>query len=115
MTQSFAITADTRDMYKDGGKNLVMVSGVDAIAQNCSTAMRAQKGEMQYNMQGGMPMMATAFNQYDPIAFEAAARKVLRGVDGVTGIAAFNVTRSTNTLNYTATVNTIFGSVQISG
>jgi hypothetical protein len=77
--------------------------------------MRAQKNEMQYDMTGGMPMAATAFDTYDPIAFEAAARKVLRGVAGVTGVAAFAVTQSNGALQYGAELNTIYDTVIVQG
>jgi hypothetical protein len=115
MTQSIAIDPDDYDLFLDGNSNLAMVSGVDAIAQNTATAMRALKNEMQYAMQDGMPMFATAFNTYNPIAFEAAARKVIGKVDGVTGITSFAVTRVKNQLVYAANVTTIFGTTTVQG
>lgn len=107
--QSIAINEDG-DMYLNGSRNLVMVTGADAVGQNCVTAMRAQRGEMQYALTSGMPTAATAFDRYDPIAFEAAARKVIRAVSGVVAVTAFTVTASDNVLSYTATISTIYGS-----
>lgn len=114
MVQSLAID-ENGDLFTDGNNNLGMVSGADAVGQNCVTAMRAQRGEMQYAMQDGMPTAATAFDRYNPIAFEAAARKVIRAVAGVTNITAFNVARVGNNLNYTATIQTIYGQTTITG
>lgn len=112
MVQSIAID-DNGDMFLDGNSNLGMVSGADAVGQNCVTAMRAQKGEMQYALQSGMPTMATAFDRYDPIAFEAAARKVIRAVVGVVSVTAFSVVQVGNELQYAATIQTIYGSTAI--
>jgi hypothetical protein len=112
MAQSFAID-DKGDMYLTGSNDLAMVSGAAAVAQNCVTAMRAQKYEMQYAMQEGVPTAATAFEKYNPVAFEASARKVLKAVPGVVSVTAFSVKRVQNTLNYDATIQTIYGTTTI--
>lgn len=114
MVQSIAIDANG-DTFLDGNNNLAMVSGADAVGQNCVTAMRAQKGEMQYAMQNGMPMAATAFETYNPVAFEAAGRKVLLAVVGVVKVTSFNVQRVQNQLQYAATIKTIYGPTTIAG
>jgi hypothetical protein len=114
MVQSIAINANG-DMYLDASGNIAWVTGIDAVSQNSATAMRAQRNEMQYDQTGGMPMGATAFDTYDPVAFEAAARQVLLAVDGVTGVTAFSVTKSGNQLQYSATLSTIYGPTVISG
>jgi hypothetical protein len=113
MVQSWAINANG-DLYRDANGNMALVSGADAVGQNCVTAMRAQRGEMQYNLTGGMPMGATAFETYNPAAFEAAARKVLGAVAGVVAVTDFAVSRSGNALNYSATIETIYGATFIS-
>jgi hypothetical protein len=114
MVQSVAINANG-DMFVDGSGNVAFVSGAAAVGQNCVTAMRAVKGEMQYALTSGMPYAATAFNTYNPIAFEAAARKVIGGVTGVIAVTAFTVTLISNTLTYLATISTIYGSTTITG
>lgn len=113
MVQSVAINANG-DLFLDGNGNVAMVSGIDAVAQNCLTAMRAQQGEMQYDLTSGMPMAATAFNTLNPVAFAAAGRKVLAGVDGVTQVTSFVVTQNGTALDYTATIQTIYGPTTIS-
>jgi hypothetical protein len=114
MVQSIAINANG-DMYLDASGNVAMLSGAAAVAQNCVTAMRAQRGEMQYAMSNGMPSAATAFDTYDPVAFEAAARKIIKGVTGVTGIASFAVVLANNALNYSVEINTIYGTTTVQG
>lgn len=114
MVQSVAINANG-DMYRDSTGNIAMVSGADAVGQNCITAMRAVKGEMEYDQTGGMPYAATAFQTYNPIAFEAAARKVLGAVTGVTAVTSFTVTKTGNDLVYAASISTIYGPTTITG
>ena len=114
MVQSIAINANG-DMYLDGSGNIAMVSGADAVGQNCVTAMRAVKGEMEYDLTGGMPYAATAFQTYNPIAFEASARKIIGAVTGVTAVTAFVVNKLQNTLQYTASIQTIYGPTTITG
>lgn len=114
MTFTFAIN-ENGDTYLDGNGNIATLTGAEAVGQNCVTAMRAQRGEMQYAMQDGMPTAATAFDTYNPIAFEAAARAVIKKVQGVISITSFTVKRVENTLNYAATIQTIFGQTTIQG
>lgn len=114
MVQSVAINANG-DTYLDASGNLAMVSGVGAVSQNCVTAMRAVKGEMQYNLTGGMPYAATAFNTYNPIAFEAAARKIIGAVTGVTAVTSFAVTKVGGALQYSASIQTIYGPATVTG
>ncbi|AAT37773.1 gp09 [Burkholderia phage BcepB1A] len=114
MAFTFAINKNG-DTYLDGNGNITVLTGADAVGQNCVTAMRAQRAEMQYAMQDGMPMAATAFDSYNPVAFEAAARRVIKKVQGVTAITSFTVKRIENTLNYSATIQTIYGQTTIQG
>lgn len=113
MAQTIAIDANG-DMFLTGG-NVTMLTNADAIGQDCITAMRAQLGEMQYAMQSGMPYFKTAFNTFTPIAFASAGKKVIRAVQGVVDVTQFNVQLIDNVLNYTATIETIFGQTFING
>lgn len=113
MAQTIAINANG-DMYLTGG-NVTLLSGADAVGQDCVTAMRTVIGEMQYEIQNGMPYFQTAFNRYDPFAFEAAARGVIGAVVGVDSITAFTVQVIGNALTYTATIETIYGPTFING
>lgn len=115
MAQTFACDPLNYDYYLDAAGNLAMLTGADAVGQDCVTAMRAQRGEMQYAMLDGMPMRATVFDRYNAPAFEASARKVIKAVTGVVRITAFSATVANNKLSYTATIETVYGTTYISG
>jgi len=113
MTQSIALI--NNDIGLDQFGNLGFVAGINAVMQNCQTAMLAQMGEMMYAMSSGMPTLQTAWNNYNPRQFESAARAVLMAVYGVTSVQSFSAQLSNNVLTYGATIQTIYGVTQING
>ena len=113
MTTSLALNANN-DIYIGADGNLATVTGIDAAIQNCKTAMQAQQGEMMYAMLNGMPTRATVWDNFNPSLFEAAGRSILAGVQDVTGVAAFTITRTENVLTYTAVIVTIYGTGTVS-
>lgn len=112
MAFTFALD-ENGDTYLDKTGDIAVLTGINAVSQNCVTAMRAQRGEMQYAMDAGMPMAATAFDKFNPFAFESFARDVLLAVDGVDSVTDFNVSVNGNTLSYSATIQTIYGQTTI--
>lgn len=114
MTQSMTINSN-RDIYMGADKKIAFVTGKAACAQNSATAIRAQLGEMIYATGDGMPMQSTAFDKYDPIGFEMAARAILLKVTDVLDVISFSVTRQNNSLVYSATLSTIYGEVVVNG
>lgn len=113
MTQSIGLDANG-DIHTANG-NLVFVSSLSAVMQNCQTAMLAQRGEMMYATDTGMPTLQTAWNNYSPQQFEAAARAVITAVSGVVSVLAFSAKLTDGTLSYSATINTIYGVSSING
>ncbi len=113
MTQSFA-TNSTNDLFLDASGNLAFVSGIYAAEQNCKTAMLMLQGEAMYAKQSGMPYQTTAWDNYQPILFEAAARNVLLAVQDVVEVIAFDQSLIDNVLRYEATIRTIYGTVTFS-
>lgn len=111
---SFAVNSNN-DLFIDASGNLAFVSNVDAIGQNCQTAVKAQRGEMILAMNKGMPTRATAWDTYNPSQFEAAVRSIILSVDGVLSIPSFSMIKQNNDLTYIASIHTIFGPVQING
>lgn len=99
----------TQDLYRGADGNLPILRGIDAVAQNCRTAMLAQRGEMIYHVDEGMPTRATAFNRLNAAQFEAAARAILMGVEGVNSILAFEVGQTGDRVIYSASIETIYG------
>jgi len=112
--RSLAIDSNN-DIVLGADKNLALVSGPDAIAQNCTTAVQALQNEMMYAMQNGMPMFQTAWDNFNPYQFEAAARNTLAAVEGVLSVQSFALTSANNALSYTAQITTTFGPLTING
>ncbi len=111
--RTFAINA-TNDLYLGHNGQLAIATDLQAVLHCCKTAMQAQLGEMQYEMQRGMPDFETAFNTYNPAQYEAAGRSTLTAVTGVVQVLSFSVTRHNGQLIYTATIQTVYGEGNIS-
>lgn len=104
------------DMYIDPATgDQAILTGAAAVAQLCKSRIEAQRGEMRYAADQGMPTRATAFDTFNPHQFEAAARTIILGTTDVTGIESFSMYRDGNTLNYTAVITTNYGSTTIGG
>jgi hypothetical protein len=114
MTQTLA-TDERNDLVLDRIGRVMMLSGADAVAANCRTAIQAQRGEMQFAADKGMPTFATAWNRYRPVQFEAAARTIIRAVPGVLSVESFTVQRRGEILGYTAVIRTIYGGAVVNG
>jgi hypothetical protein len=101
------------DLVTDAAGNLRVLTGLDAVAADCRSAMQAQLGEMVYAQDRGIPTLATIWNQYNPAQFEAAGRRALLRIPDVTGVESIIVTRDGGTVRYTATIRTIYGETTI--
>lgn len=115
MTTRTIETTAANDIALDVNGNVSIVTGLDAVIGNCKTAIQAQRGEMQYAVNTGMPTLATAWENYNPIQFEAAARTILKAVPDVIEVESFSTTRSGEALRYTAVIRTIYGRGSLNG
>lgn len=114
MTKTFESNT-ANDLVRGADGNLSIVSGLAAVALNCRSAMQAQRGEMVFAADRGIPTFGTVWNAYRPAQFEAAARAALRRVDGVLSIDEFTVTRAGDAFGYTATIRTAYGRAAVNG
>jgi len=114
MTRTF-LSDERNDLYLDRDGGLAMDSGLAGVAANCRTAIQAQLGEMIFAMDEGMPTLATAWDNYNPVQFEAAARMILRSVPDVLEVPSFTVERAGGVLRYTARIRTAFGETSVNG
>lgn len=108
-----------RDMFLGPDGNVAFISNSTgnpvASAQLTKSRIESQRGEMIYNFNGGMPTRATAFDQFNPNQFEAAARAIINATADVTGVSQFGMYRQNNTLFYTAVITTIWGVTTVTG
>lgn len=100
---------EKHDLALAGTGNIGIATGINAVKQNCETAMRAQVSEMIYAMQDGVPTMETVWDNFNPVQFEASARRTLSGVEGVVRVEAFYMRLDGDTLYYEAVIRTIYG------
>jgi hypothetical protein len=112
MTQTLASNANN-DLIVNSRGNLLIYRDLSAVAADCRSAMQAQRGEMVFAIDRGMPTLETAWNRYQPAQFEAAARKVILRNPDVRAVQSVTVTREREVLRYTAVIQTIYGEARI--
>lgn len=100
---------ENRDPFIDPETgDMAIVTGAAAVGQLSKSRMEAQRNEMKYAKDQGMPMFQTAFNQFNPSQFEAAARTIILGTTDVTGIQSFSMSSVDGVLSYTAVMTTVY-------
>ena len=114
MTRTFE-SDNKNDLVLTSQGNISIVDGIYAVLYNCKTAIQAQLGEMQYAVDKGMPTNATAWEDYNPIQVEAAARTIIKSVPEVVEVVSFSMSRIASTLRYTAVIRTTFGVGALNG
>lgn len=116
MTTTIAENA-VRDWYAGTDGNLVFISDAPgnaiATAQLCKSRIEAQRNEMVYSMNEGMPTRATAWDQFNPKQFEAAARAIISGTPNVIQIVSFDMFKNGNALDYAAVIQTTYGTATV--
>lgn len=122
MTAVVAINS-TNDMYMDTTNNLAMLfgsmsntAGVQAVAQACKTASRAQFGEMALFTNNGMPTLKAIFNANSNLAvYQAALISTLQQVVGVISVQSIIFTKTGKLLNYVAEIQSQYGEMTVNG
>jgi len=115
MTVTFG-TNSQNDIFIGGDGNLAIYSGIDAVLYACATASKAQLGEMVLAIKQGIPNFQTIWvgTPNYPL-WTSYLRKTLQGVLGVKEVKSIELFRVENTLKYTATIVTQFGTGVING
>lgn len=117
MTMTIAENAN-RDLYCDSNGNLAFISDVTgspvATAQILKSRVEAQRGEMIYATDQGMPTRATAWDTFNPKQYEAAWRAIALATPNVNAVQSFDMYKSGNTLNYAASIQTTYGTGTVS-
>lgn len=113
---SLATNADN-DLYRGTDGNLVVARGVTAVAQDCEHVMQTQVGEVSLDLSRGVPTKSTIWSNWNPAQFEAAARRMLKTIQNVKSIDAFNITRKRGVATYVAKIKTTLLSepIEVSG
>lgn len=112
MTRTLASNANN-DLIVDARGDLMISRDLSAVAADCRSAMQAQRGEMIFAVDRGMPTLQTAWDRYLPAQFEAAARKTILRNPDVRAVQSITVTRENGALKYVAVIQTIYGETRI--
>jgi hypothetical protein len=113
---SFTIqTNGNNDLFLPDGRNLFMLSGLDACVQNVQQACLMRLGEDIYNTSTGVDYFGTIFT---PQQNYSAARKSLidaiLSVDDVLSVDSLTIATQDNTFNFVANIRTTFGQTTVS-
>lgn len=102
------------DLYLDRTGNLAVAADLEAVRQGCEQAMKAQRGEMYFAKDEGIPTLQVVWDRYNPVQFEAAAREALLAVPNVTKVLSINAAINGSTLVYTAEIQSLYGPTSVS-
>lgn len=108
MVQTFAGN-ENNDIYIGDDGNLAVLHNEEAVLDACATAVKAQKGEMIYKINSGMPNFQTIWSGHpNLLQFQAALRTVLLAVSGVVDIVSVESSIENNELSYSVKIQTIY-------
>lgn len=106
----------SNDIFIDDIGNLATSLKQQTVLEACEQAMQALRGEMFYASTRGMPHFEVSFSgSPNVVQFEAAGRVELNAVSGVTAVDDFEAVVVNNIMQYSATIETAFGTSTITG
>lgn len=105
------------DIGLDSNGMLAFVSGKEAYANMIANAVRTLTGELQLDVEAGIPWMDSVFNEIGNTSlWEHRVREVIEDFDFVDAIESFvaEYNFATKTLKYQITISTTEGIVEVS-
>ena len=109
MTRTFGVDGNN-DLLIGSDDRLTVVSGLEAVLQNCEHAAKTLLDEMVLDQGEGLPYFEAVWIGAPNLpVWEAAWRARILNVEGVLSIDALELTRANNALTYRATIATAFG------
>jgi hypothetical protein len=115
MTVCFGVNANN-DLFIGPDGNLVIVNALEATLEACEHAVKAQLGEMVLAIDQGIPTLQTLWVGTPNFAqFEAALRRAILAVSGVSGVVSLNVSQLGDQFFYIAIILTVYGTGEITG
>lgn len=97
-----------RDIYLGADGNLVVLTGLPALIQDCESAMRTRLSECVLQPKRGLPMFEDIWINRNYIQYEAAARKALLAIPNVIKITSFTYQQSGENFYYVAVIKTAY-------
>jgi len=106
---------ENNDIFIDATGELALDTGIQAVLDDCETAIKAQRGEMVEAVNQGIPTAETVWDRKNIQEFETACVVALRAVPNVVEVESFDTVQVANTLEYTAVIITTFGEGSFNG
>lgn len=115
MTTVFAVN-DNRDIFANSNGRLALLQDLQAVLQYAAHVVRARRGEMVYAATRGIDFIDNAFaGAPNLLQFEAQVRAAITRIPEVRSVTDFEADVTGNVLQYSADIQTIFGSGSING
>lgn len=108
-------TNSVNDLFLPDGRNLVVISGIDACAQNIQQATLMRTSEDIYNTLSGVDYLNAIFTPQPnhDAARQSIAAAILSCPD-VISIESLTISITADSFNYVALINTIYGPIPVS-
>lgn len=114
MTVGVGVNSDN-DIYLDAMGDLAIVSDLTCAMQAAQQAVQAQRGEMIYHVNRGVPSKRTLWNGAPSLAqFRAAVRQEILLTTDVVSVRSLDAQLDGERAVYTAQITTVFGTGAIS-
>ena len=114
MARVFSVNS-RNDIFASEGGRLAISTNLQAVLQHCEHAAKAQANEMVLALDRGVNTFQSVWDgSINVLQFEAFVRRQLLRVNGVVSIDEFDARAVSNTIQYTATIRTIYGTGVVS-
>lgn len=109
-------TDENNDWFLDSQGNLSFVTGIQAVSQSSKNYGSTKRGEMIHSIEHGVAFFDTAFDHAPSLSqFEASVRRRLSELPDLVSILNLSVNQNGEELSYTATLETVYGTVNVNG
>lgn len=109
-------TNEQNDIFARPGGVLAISTDLQAVLQFCEQAVKTLLGELIYATDRGVNYDQSIFDgSPNLLAFEADARSQITRIPDVISVTEFEASLRSNAIEYTATINTVFGQGVING
>jgi len=100
---------DNNDLFVGQNGSMVLLTGIDAVMQDCEHYSKSQKGEMYFQTQLGVNTFGTVFEQVNLMEFKESLLENIERVPDVLSVPKLNVSKVGDTVEYTAQIQTPYG------
>ena len=103
-------TDSNNDLMLGNDGNFSMISGLDAVIQQCEEVMETLLGELIYDKSKGIDYENTAWaGNPDLVKFERQARAQLLSIETIQNVTDFTIEIVDDILRYTAIIDSTLG------